>query len=358
MKNRSCIKGFATLLLLALCCSCIPQEGPQGTGDVSLVFSAASLTRAEVPGDGTAADGGGIARRTDDATLPDLWIFLVNNSTEAVAARYPGAAATDGELHPDFTALRDTVSFQGLEAGEYTVYAFANTEDLALAGSPDLSTLTTKTALDGLLFAALAGDAAISLGNSRLPLAATAPLTVTANHNGTANVELLRCLAKITVELINQTEETLSMPENSGDPGLSLTLHNINPNQGYVFAHDPDIPSGAYTPGTPPTSRSLAITENPSIVAKDTLKLTRFVFPSDTLRCGAYTVDVSFYLAADDATYSYAGLPILDYRARNLTFLKRNQHLRLQIRISRERRVSFNFRVEEWDEKTEYITFE
>lgn len=358
MTKRSCIRRFATLLALVFCCSCIPQEQPGGEGSVSLVFSSASLTRAVTPGNGTASDGGGIARRSDDADKPDLWVFLVNNDTETIAARYPGSALTDGTLSTGFTALRDTVTFQGVAAGEYTVYAFANTEGLALADSPNLATLTTKTALDGLLFAVLTGDDEISLGNSRLPLAATAPLSITENHNGTANVELLRCLAKITVELINQTEETLSMPDHAGNPGLSVTLHNVNPNQGYVFAHDPDIPSGAYTAGPPKSCRNLVFEDHPSIASKDTLKISKYVFPCDTTHCGAFTADVAFYLSADDATYSYDGLQILNYRAKPIPALTRNQHLHLQIRISRERRVSFNFRVLDWDDKTEYITFE
>lgn len=350
MTKRSLIRNLAILFALLLCCSCIPQEQPEGTGDVSLVFSTASMTRAKTPGDGTPADGGGIARRTDDATLPDLRIFLVNNSTEAVTARYPGVAATDGQLHTGFTSSRDTVSFQGIAAGDYTVYAFANTEGLSMAGTPDLSAISTKTALDALLFAALASNPdTIALSNSRLPLAATEPLTVTENHNGTANVELLRCLAKVSVELINQTGGTLSLADLVDAPGLDVKLAHMNPSQGYVFAHDPDVPAASYD--------SVGFTcSSVSIANSDTLKLTRLVFPSDTLTCGGYTCKVSFCEGSQE--YSYEDLPILDNRARPLTVLPRNTHLRIQIRIGRSKLVSFNFLLEDWAAKTETLTFE
>ena len=358
MKKESLIRHIAILLALAVCCSCIPQEQPSGTGGVSLVFEASSFTRAVTPGDGTAANGGGIARTTADPDKPDLWVFLVSDDDDEIKARYPGSGMTDGQLHAGFSALRDTVSFQGLADGPYTVYAFANTEGLALTGSPDLGTVSDRDDLDDLLFAALGttpGTDTISLLANRLPLAATAPLTVTENNNGSTTVEMVRCLAKITVEMINQTTETLSMPEHLGDPGLSITLHKMNPNQGYVFEHTPDIPLAAYDPGP---SGDVEYVCNTTIAAGDTLKMVRYVFPSDTLRCGPFTTDVSFYLAGDDETYSYTDLPIIDYRARHLAQLARNTHLHLEIRVSRKKRVSFNFRVEEWNNVSSTVTFE
>lgn len=356
MRKGSLIGLLAMLFALAVCCSCSPQEQQAGTGGVSLVFRTGAFTRAETPGDGTAADGGGIARTTADPDKPDLWVFLVSDDDDDIKARYPGSAMTDGHLHAGFTSLRDTVSFQGIAAGPYTVYAFANTEALALEGTPDLSTIADRDDLDALLFAALAsGTDTVKLLSSRLPLAATAPLTVTENQNGSATVEMIRCLAKITVEMINQTTETLSMPEHSSTPGLSVTLHKMNPNQGYVFPNDPDIPTGAYDPGP---SGNVVFSCSESIDPGDTLKLVRYVFPSDTLRCGPFTTDVSFYLEADDETYSYSDLPIIDYRARHIAQLARNTHLHLEIRISRKKRVSFNFRVEDWNTVSSSVTFE
>lgn len=354
MTKRNLIRNLAILFALLLCCSCIPQEQPEGTGDVSLVFSTASITRAETPGDGTPADGGGIAT-TGTPETPDLYIYLVNSAEPPTvsAIYYPGCdplVATNGKMRTGFKAARDTVTFSNIPAGAYTVYAFANTEGLALDGTPDLTAITTKAELDALLFAELAVDPdTIALSNSRLPLAATAPLTVTENHNGAANVELLRCLAKVSVELINQTGGTLSLADLADAPGLDVKLAHMNPRKGYVFAHDPDVPSASYD--------SVGFTcSSVSIANSDTLKLTRLVFPSDTLTCGGYTCKVSFCEGVKE--YSYEDLPILDNRARPLTILPRNTHLRIQIRIGRSKLVSFNFLLEDWAAKTETLTFE
>ena len=358
MRKGSLIRLLASIFALAVCCSCIPQEQQAGTGDVSLVFQTGAFTRAETPGDGTAADGGGIARTTADPDKPDLWVFLVSDDDDEIKARYPGAGLTDGHLHAGFTTLRDTVSFEGITAGEYTVYAFANTEGLALSGTPDLSTIADRDDLEELLFAALGttpGTDTVRLLASRLPLAATAPLTVTENKNGSATVEMVRCLAKITVEMINQTTEILSMPEHLSSPGLSVTLHKMNPNQGYVFPNDPDIPVGAYDPGP---SGDVVFSCSENINPGDTLRLVRYVFPSDTLHCGNFSTDVSFYLESDDETYSYLDLPIIDYRARPIAKLARNTHLHLEIRISRKKQVSFNFLVEDWNAVSSNVTFE
>ena len=366
MGKRGLIHGIALLLALAACWSCVPQDGPAGTGSVSLVLQTAhsiSATRATEPGLGTAADGGQIATIGTPET-PDIMVFIVNSDEPpTISARYyPGCdpeLATNGAMRAHFTAQADTVTFANLTEGDYTVYAFANTSGLSLSDSFDPATVSTQSVLEGLLFAALTSPDTIALSNSRMPLAATAPLHVYPGRNGMAALEMRRALARITIELINQTTEALTMPNQAGgDDGLSVVLKHLNPNQGYVFPHDPDVPSGAYTPGP---CGDVEFACAPTIAAMgnagDTLKLTRLVFPSDTLNCGAYSCNVKFYLGT--TAYTYNDLPILDNRARELAVLNRNTHLHIRIRISRFTHVSFNFSVEDWDDsKVETITFE
>ena len=362
MMKRGLLYGIALLLALAACWSCDPQDGPVGKGGVSLVFRTSrvsSATRATEPGLGTAADGGQIATYGALGT-PDLMVFIVNSDEPpAISARYyPGCdpeVTTNGAMKAHFTATADTVTFANLDEGDYTVYAVANTEGLSLSAAFNPATVSTQAALDGLLFEALTTPDTIALSNSRMPLAATAPLHVYAGHNGMATLEMRRCLAKISVELINQTEGSLTMPDQlGGEHGLTVNLKHLNPNQGYVFAHSPDVPSGAYTPGP---CGDVLYECAPTIASGDTLRLTRLVFPGDTLRCGAYTCDVDFFLGT--TAYSYHDLQILDNRARSLAVLNRNTHLHIEIRISRYKHVSFNFNVEDWDtSKVEYITFE
>ena len=365
MFRKSLIHGIALLFGLAVCWSCIPQDQPRGTGSVSLVLKTShtvSATRATEPGLGTAADGGQIANNATYGT-PDLMVFIVNSDEPpTVSARYyPGCDPGDpdkGAIKAHYTATADTLTFSSLTEGDYTVYAFANTEGLSLSAAFDPATVSSQATLDGLLFEALTSPDTIILSNSRMPLAATTSLHVYEGANGMATLEMQRCLSRISVELINQTQEVLTMPNQlGGEDGLSVVLKHMNPNQGYVFAHDPDIPSGAYTPGP---CGDVEFTCAPTIPATgnpgDTLRLTRLVFPSDTLRCGAYTCDVDFYLGT--TLYSYHDLHIVDNRARLLAVLARNTHLHIEIRISRYKRVSFNFSVEDWDDsKIENITF-
>ena len=366
MIKRSLTHGMMWLLLLAVCWSCVPQDSPVGKGGVSLVLKtpfAASATRATEPGDGTAADGGQIA---NDATYgtPDLMVFIVDDSEPpAIVARYyPGCdpdAPTNGALRTHYTATADTVTFANLDEGDYTVYAYANTSGLALSAVLNPATVANQAALDGLLFAALAGEDTIALSNSRMPLATAASLHVHSGHNGMVDLDMLRCLAKVSVEMINQTGEALTLPNQmSGEvllaPGLNVTLKHMNPNQGYVFAHTNDIPAGAYTPGP---CRDIVYECAPTIAAGDTLKLTRLVFPCDTVHCGAFTCDVDLYLGSEG--HEYHDMPIIDNRARPIAVLARNTHLHIEIRISKKKHVSFNFSVSDWNtSKTETITFE
>ena len=78
-----------------------------------------------------------------------------------------------------------------------------------------------------------------------------------------------------------------------------------------------------------------------------------YVFPS----IGPYTCDVQFSQTDGGDLLQYLNLPIHDDHARAITKLDRNQHLTITTRISAGKKVSFNFEVSDWDEKTESITF-
>lgn len=336
-------KAFILLLAIWSMVACNRQELPEGTLRIS--FETGALQTKALEGDGNAADGGEIAI---DGENPDL-VILIANSEGTIVAKYPGT----GELEGSPLSTSVSISFTGLIGGNtYTVYAFGNTRGFWKMKSgesdvTDLTALTTASEVEALQFQPQASsdldshDCLKVLG--RLPLSAKGTVTLESSGNGEIELPLLRCVAKVTARFENQFGEEITLYN------FENTMRKMRPQVGYVVAHQNDYPVA------PADALDLTSGENSITIPNDSAyKLSWYVFPS----IGPYTCDVQFQLSNDGDIRQFTGLPIHDDHARDILQLTRNQHLTITTRISAGQRVSFNFEVADWEEKTERITFD
>lgn len=323
-------------------------------------------------GDGNVADGGGIYIDDSDPDnlKPDLVILVVNNSSGNVVGWYPDPVPDSGvdsklETGADETAM--SVTFTSLTEGAHTVYAFANTGGywaMEGQGANDadeyLLSLTTKSAIDALRFSDLFAtvDASVcpydeSNSPDRLPLSAKGTVNVSSEHTGEVSLEMLRCVAKVTAEFINNTGDALTLYD------YSNTIVGMCPSRGYVIAGEPDYPAGTLQGNIIATESSLSIPKNdPQDSSKPGTKtMTWYVFPSS----GPYTCDIAFTLFKNESnehTYTYSDLPVHDDHAVSIPSLARNRHLHIVTKISQGTTVSFNFEVAGWGEPlVEQVSF-
>ena len=344
MAKRFSLGLIAVICLLLAAASCNKDTVP-GDTFVSFTFSTGEImTRAETPGDGVVATGGGIYYSGD---TPDL-IILIANSAGNIVMRYP----TNGQLTAhSSTSATVKFDFSGQSADNYTVYAFANTEGLwdmttdqsntiTAAGLINPSTISTVSQLEDLQFKALAANTAPTLLNDRLPLSAKGVINVTNNKNGNVNLELLRCVAKVTAIFINNTEENLTLSS------FSNVLYNMCPDRGFVLPHDVDWPTGTNTGNITASESSITIN------AGETRETDWLVFPG----AGPYTCDVNFTIGG--RAYSYPGLRVTNSVMVDIPSISRNDNLIIETRISKGLKVSFNFEVADWDNKAEYVEFD
>lgn len=335
--------GFLALLTLF---SCRREEATECGGTLSIRFSTVGLqeTKATTPGDSTVTDGGGIY--VDGEGVPDLVILIANSITGhgdygKIVQKYP----SNGTLQSSTSTVAVIkFDFSALPAGEYTVYAFGNTEGLWEMTTDDsdatLTSLTTAAQVEALHFKPIDTAEGAGLQKGRLPVSAKTTLTVSAGKNGEAYLELLRCVAKVTAIFKNNTGMKLEFTEYSND------FKGLSPDCGYVLPHDPDFPDSAEKGNLSASESSLEIEEGEEL-SKDW-----FVFPSE----GPYTCDIGFTLSGKE--YSYTDLPVTNWRAENIPALGRNQHLTVTTRISKGLTVSFNFEVNEWTEHTASVEFD
>ena len=359
MKRSFLIMLFALLSVV----SCTREETGGSIGNCSfrISFSTGEIrTRAVTPGDGNVADGGGIYINpsTDE---PDLVILVASTSSGSVVATFPDDVAesgVDSKLESNSTAKQMYVTFTGLDAGPYTVYAFANTGGFwpmegqgGSAAKDYLLSLTTASAVESLRFSDLFATVEDSVcPNSedspalRLPLSAKGTVNVSSLHTGEVSLEMIRCVAKVTAEFINNTGKNLTLYD------YSNTLSGMCPNRGFVIEGNPDYPTGTLAGDILSTESSLYI---PAVDPLDATKLGSttkywYVFPSS----GPYTCDVEFTLFKGDPSkqhaYSYNDLPVHDDHAVSIPYLRRNQHLHIVTKISEGTTVSFNFEVTGW----------
>ena len=264
-------------------------------------------------------------------------------------------------------------NFSGFDYGvadswNYMVYAFGNTDGLwtmttdpkaepAISRSAsDLVELTTVTQVEALQFTPQprnkgAYDDGVLLENSgRLPVSAKASLTVSSGKNGETYLELLRCVAKVTAKIINNTGDEMSLCNYTHE------VKGINPDTGWVIPHEEDVIGTAGDLVTDPNQKYKADVRIP-ISSEGSREYDWFVFPSK----GPYTVNIQFTLnkgESKEKTYTYSKLPVTNWRAVHIPALERNQHLVVTTRISKGLTVSFNFDVQPWTDHTASVRFD
>ncbi len=352
---------IAALSLLLLSCA-KEQILPQGS--VTIQFATVTqLTKVVTPGDRDVLDGGGIVVGSDGK--PDVFIFIMDR-TGAIVARYPDddpSAGVNSDCISTHTAntpdVQTSVRFRGLDKGTYTVFALANTEDLDSSVSTALSAAGTLDDLDGILLS-VTGSALPSFANA-MPLTAKGSVVVNSKGNGNVDLPMLRVVAKVGYSFKNLTGEDLALHE------CTVTLHEMNPSQGYLFQHSSDYVSGA--------DRNLVF-NNATLEIEDKALISNpsLVFPSIApaqATGNRYLCDVTFRIVKDSCTYdaddpdtyhaySFRDMPVHDRRSSDIPSLERNQFLSIETSISRKKTefdISFNFLVCGWTENEDEVFF-
>lgn len=352
--------SLCTASALLLGASCTPQEQPGGA--VSVILSSG---QPETRGAAEVADGSEIYMNNGD---PDL-ILLLFNSEGTLVAKYPdsGSELMDSPTPSgsDLTVrITKTIGGDTLPGGEYTVYAIANTAGLwALtdgdetnisAGELSSSSITTQTQAEALYFSTLYPS---TLGNGRLPLTAKTSLTVSEHGNGSAQLELKRCVAQVVVKLVNNYTKQLSLSN------LSVTLRDLNASTGYLFPHNPDIPAGIVYADLVKEVSTVTLPDN-TVAANEVYEFSSLAFPGAAPQ-GTYACDISFGVSqvgestlTPTRNFSFTGLPVHNNKGQDITNLTRNQRLTITVTINQGQMLSFSFEVGEWTAKTETVTFD
>lgn len=378
---------LATLFLV--CGSCVEKEplGPvQGRVEVSITTGELHTKASS----GDPADGGGIV--VDGIGKPDL-VIAIANSGGSLVAWYPDDFF-DASMSNDYssecnTTLTDettsTVFFTGLlrANGPYTVYAVANTAGLPSGVLTSLKACTTAANMNDLQLSVASGQPAFEDGshNECMPITAKGTLNVLASGNGQVDLQLLRPVARISVTFKNETGDAdlevhackviIGDYDSNGDTWGGA----INPTHGYLFQRSPDEVSNH--------GRHIQM-DAPVIEGNDKLRFdaqnkstlgTVQVFPSvaPARQVGSrYLCTISFRVTKNGQTYnsgisstydeySFPDLPIHDSRSSDILYLGRNQHLKIETRITKRESLhdySFNFEVQDWDSKDNYMTFD
>ena len=374
----------ALLLVWSSCDEKEPHGSVQGRVEVSITTGGLS-TKAP---SGDPADGGGIIV---DGTSgePDLMIAIANSGGDLVAW-YPddffNASMSNSYTSECNTSLTDettsTVFFTGLirANGPYTVFAVANTAGLPAGVLTSLKACTTASQMDALQLSVDSGQPAFEDGshNECMPITAKGTLNVLASGNGQVDLQLLRPVARISVTFKNETGdadlEVHACKVIIGDYNSSWS-GAINPSRGYLFQHSPDEVSGygrhleIDAPVNAGNDKLVFDAQNKSTLG------TVQVFPSvaPARQVGSrYLCTISFRITKSEQTYnsgnaatydeySFPDLPVHDSRSSDILYLRRNQHLKIETRITKQASLhdySFNFEVQDWDPKNNYMTFD
>ena len=351
MRRRPISYLAAASALLACLLACSKKAGEGSVVTLSF-YTGAMETRAVTPGDGDVADGGGIFR--DEGGNPDLIILIADATSGTIVKRFPG----DGDLmSSSATEAKIAFNFEDQAAGNYFVYAFGNaqglwpmvmegdddndpSEVLSAEDLTDPDKVPTRAVLEELRFRKLDANVAPELINGRMPLSAKGALEVSSGKNGQVRLELLRCIAKVTAEFINNTGEDLELSD------YSNRIVNICPDCGYIIKH----------PAVSPESASMGDLEatvfEHNMLHEGSISRSWYVFPS----MGPFTCNISF--TANETDYDFPDLPVTDSKRVDIPCLYRNQQLHIVTRISKGFKVSFNFEVADWDDVTADIQFD
>lgn len=341
MRRTALHIGFAALLLLAFG-SCIKREQPE-EGAVTISFSTGEMETKSDADD--VADGRKIYINGDN---PDLTVLICSGNTIRAAYSNNGqgsavVGSSTGSLQ-SISGSTATIRFTNLAQGNYTVYALANTGGLwAMTDGSNTVAASGITAanIESLYFNPVSVPPTV---NNRMPLTAKGTLTVNSGHNGTVSLNLKRCVARVTVYLINNYQSDLTLHD------FSCTVNGINPANGYLIQRSPDYVSA----NSGPLTLNPEEEDNPFTLSASgegsTKSFSAFVYPSTA--AGGYTCSVSFGLKKQDeqnpTTYTWNNMAVTNELAQRVTSLSRNQQLGVTIRISAGKMVSFNYEVHDW----------
>ena len=355
-------KLLATFMAIVSAVSC-GREEPLVNGGVSISFSTSDLITKV--GDGVVADGGGIAF---DAGKPNIVVAIVDRNDDIVAwypsdfPDTPPSGSYTSELVSGATATVSTVYITGLVRGTYTAFAIANYTGMHSDALNQLKAATVLSDLESIELEVEGSPAAPTIHNSRMPISAKGSLSVNISGNGQVDLDLLRPVAKVEMYFIDQTD---GVDPFTGDPvpltlyDCSVTIHEMNPTKGYLFPTDPDVGSGSLN-DLEFSGNGLELSTNPTTPTMPG----KMVFPSTApvqSLGNRYYCDISFKVAPAGMTYEYTDLPVHDYRSADLQYLRRNQHLKINTRITKrgsEHDVSVWFEIESWEEKSETVVFD
>ncbi len=351
----------AVILLFTASCQDRDQVLTE-SGRISVTIASGNIVTRSLSDD--IADGSAII--VNGSGEPDLVIGIANSAGNLVAwwpEDFWGDMATgySSECKTDNTdETKSTIYFTGPERGSYTVFAVANTAGLPASTTTALQSATTISALEEIELTVASGEPDFG---ATMPLTARGALSVNSSGNGQIDLNLLRPVARISITFINQTDGAVDIHN------CEVTLKDLNPSRGFLFEQNPDYVSGYDRNLTITGTNPLVFTDNRSTLPVKT------VFPSTAparLVGSRYFLNVHFrvtkknqnYDANDPDTYSeydFEDLPIHDNRSKDIPNILRNQHLKIETRITKraaEHDYSFNFEVQDWYEKEEYVTFD
>lgn len=372
------------LLLMALTSggACSRKEVvPEPVGRVTLTFRTGGIaTRAETPGDGNVADGGGVYATKDGGGIlhPDIHIFIFDWDTGVLKKHFGdnGIARTtpgdvDGAVGEDYhfdagnsTSKYMSIGFDFTEEGVYSVYALANISGTGgNLNIPSLASVSNASDLEAMVVSLTYGDSPVI--GTRMPLTAKGKLHVErgiGKYNGYVELELHRCVNQVQFIFRNLTKDELNLYN------CQITLKDMNTSQGWLFERDPDFVSsgdenhdgkddnyGNYSSGAKDLT-GIPGTDNPATPA-DEREVTYFtnpvrffpsVAPMQSVPSSGqrYLCDISFQVGGKNK--SFTNLPIHTPKSLDITSLKRNQYLQVVTTVAQGENVSFNFKVVEW----------
>ena len=389
MTYRKFIQLLGLVLVLLAGAACDRERVPATDGEVAISFQVGDPdTRAVSPGDGNLADGGGVycekAAGPPVVLTPDLYIFICDWETGNIVKRYPGDGTVDktSDWSEGNKSTYLMVKFPFNGEGTYSVYALANVgggdSNLTLPTALELAAVDNASDLDSLIVSL--ASSSLDAG-SRMPLSAKGFLTVEeglkeSNYNGYVKLQLLRCFHKVQFSFKNLTGSELSLYN------CQITFKDLNVQQGWLFPASPDFvemgdgnddkKDDNYRDYTSATADLTGIADQGErdFFASPVLFMPS-VAPTQTTpsKGQRYLCDISFriqrqgktYNSGDASTYtekSFTNLPIHTPKSLDITSLNRNQYLQIVTTVSKGETVSFNFKVNEWEEHKEYVHFD
>lgn len=339
---------------------------------IPVLLSGVSCTRQDLPGSGvvtvslssglpetraiTADPKDGSAIFIDHTTTPpepDLTLLIFDANGQKVVpteSKTESLAATDIRL-----------TFSGIAPGEYTVYALANTAGLWAMSGDYTSASITRDQMEALYFTALPTVPDPNSDTSRMPLTAKGMLSVNAAGDGDISLSLSRPVARVVFRFDNNSGYKLKL-----DP-FSAKFEKMAPTYGYLFQHNPDVPSGVagFNYGDLTFHADGLEIANESTYIQSALVYPGLPGYPDT---ESYLCDISFTITkVNDGgivldpvshTFSFGDLRVHNNRGEDIKTLARNQQLTVTAKVSMGKMLSFSFEVGDWTIHSETVTFD